>query len=119
MDLLLGRLSRPCQRCGLANELVHVHDVFGPFWQPFCQRLQQLEEKLLHSKRQAQRRQVELAQTAQDTAEALKKAQQPLLSPAASHDRLRELKCRLEESELERMRLEERLRATKVPSACP
>lgn len=95
-----------------------MHDVFGPFWQPFCHRLQQLEDKVATTKRHAARRQVELAQTAQDTAEALKKAQMertaPLLSPASSSDRLRELKCRLEESELERMRLEERLRATKA-----
>eukprot|EP00913_Durusdinium_trenchii_P008639 g8113.t1 len=72
-------------------------------------------EKVAQTKRQAQRRQVELAQTAQDTAEALRKAQlelrhPTLLSPASSDRPLRELKGRLEESEHERIRLEERLR---------
>lgn len=118
IDMLLSRHSRPCSRCslnGCSDQLVHIHDVFGPFWQPFCRRLHQLEEKVAQTKRQAQRRQVELAQTAQDTAEALRKAQlelrhPTLLSPASSDRPLRELKGRLEESEHERIRLEERLR---------
>eukprot|EP00434_Breviolum_minutum_P013353 symbB.v1.2.011766.t1/scaffold750.1/size323489/18 len=108
IDLLFSRhLSRPCGRCGFltyAEQLVHIHDVFGPFWQPFCRRLQHLEEKVAQTKRNAQRRQVELAQMAQDKAEALRKVQQELQHPS-----LLELKTRLEESEQERLRVEERL----------
>ncbi|CAE7548849.1 DODA [Symbiodinium sp. CCMP2592] len=112
LQLLLG----PAQA-----ESVRIQDVFGPFWQPFCHRVQLLEEKLAQTRRMSQKRQVELAQTAQDTADALRLAQRELaqLQPhnscpnADTQDDARsilELRERLAHSEQQRKKMEEQLR---------
>eukprot|EP00439_Symbiodinium_sp_Y106_P012041 s5670_g1.t2 len=112
LQLLLG----PAQA-----ESVRIQDVFGPFWQPFCHRVQLLEEKLAQTRRTSQKRQVELAQTAQDTADALRLAQRELaqLQPhnscpnADTQDDARsilELRERLAHSEQQRKKMEEQLR---------
>ncbi|CAE7679261.1 DODA, partial [Symbiodinium sp. CCMP2456] len=115
LQLLLGPAS-PAQA-----DSVRIQDVFGPFWQPLCHRVQLLEEKLAQTRRMSQRRQVELAQTAQDTADALRLAQRELaqLQPhnscpsADTQDDARsilELRERLAHSEQQRKKMEEQLR---------
>ncbi|CAE7938122.1 DODA [Symbiodinium necroappetens] len=112
LQLLLG----PAQA-----DSVRIQDVFGPFWQLFCHRVQLLEEKLAQTRRMSQKRQVELAQTAQDTADALRLAQRELaqLQPhnscpsADTQDDARsilELRERLAHSEQQRKKMEEQLR---------
>ncbi|CAJ1368913.1 unnamed protein product [Effrenium voratum] len=111
-DECLDLLLRPS--CANGERSVHILDVFGPFWQPFCHRLQQLQEKVAQTKRQAQKRQVQLAQTAQDTTEELRAqlemARQSRRSGEAEPDRqMLELRGRLLECEQEKLRLEEQL----------